>query len=811
LSPRKVLVAVVATLGVALYVPIAAPVQANSVPALDHVFLIVMENQSYGSIIGSSSAPYINSLLPSASLASNYFGITHPSLPNYLSLTGGSTFGITSDCTTCWISARNVADNVEAAGKTWRAYEESMPSACFVGDSYPYAQKHDPFIYFNDIRTNTSRCQSHVLPYTQMATDLQSTATAPNFAFITPNMCDDMHDCSIQQGDAWLKSQVPTILSSPAFTTQNSLLAITWDEDDFSGTNQVATLFLGSNVAHATASATSYNHYSLLRTIEAGLGLATLTTNDAGAVAMADMFGAPPPPQIPVVSAVAPATGSTVGGTSVTVTGTALSGVTSVSFGGTPATNVTRISDTQVTAVSPAHAQGGVDVTVTSSSGTSAVTAGDQFTYVTPASQAACSTDQYLLTGSDGATWRQVDGTKLSLNFTPSTSSLAILGGNADLWTSTSGYNQDLGIAVNGTLVGWKESGGSAGTFSPNAAYVQAALPVVAGQVYTASLTWKASRSDPFTIAAGAGPIGGRYSTTCLDMRFLPTTDSSLSSTLQHSLSNSDGSTWQPIDATLNTTVAPTTNGTEVLAANADLWTAASGFNQDLGIFVSVDGGADQLVGWKESGGSAGTFSPNAAYLESTYPLISGNTYVFKLEWKTNRNASGATIYAGAGPISGQYSPTRLTAFFRPAVSTGVIQTQAQLLGSDGSSWQAVDPSLRVSFTPSITGSYAISGNADLWTENSGFNQDVGVFITGGVYATPTLVAWKESGGSAGTFSPNAAYVETVLNLQASSSYTIWLQWKTNQPAAGTTIVTGAGPLPNSASFSPTRLAVIPL
>jgi len=252
-----------------------------------------MENQAYGNIIGSSSAPYINSLLASGGLATNYFGVSHPSLPNYLALTGGSAFNIGSDCTTCWVSAQNIADGVEGVGKTWKAYEESMPSACFVGDSYPYMQKHDPFIYFNDIRTDSTRCQNRVVPYTQMRSDLKSSSTTPNFAFITPNMCNDMHDCAISTGDSWLQQQVPSILSSPAFTTQSSLLAITWDEDDSSAGNQVPLILLGGVTAGSTSSA-AYNHYSLLHTIESGLGLPTLTGNDAGAATMGDLLATAP-------------------------------------------------------------------------------------------------------------------------------------------------------------------------------------------------------------------------------------------------------------------------------------------------------------------------------------------------------------------------------------------------------------------------------------------------------------------------------------------------------------------------------------
>ena len=274
-----------------------APAQATSIPSLDHVFVIVMENALYGEIIGNSNAPYINSLASSGGLATSYFGISHPSLPNYLSLTGASTFGTTSDCTTCWVSSSNIADLLEGSGRTWRAYEESMPSACFVGDSYPYMQKHDPFIYFNDIRTNTPRCQSHVVPYAQLATDLQSTATTPNYAFITPNMCDDMHDCAVGTADSWLQQQVPSILSSPAFTKQRSLLVVTWDESDSSATNQVPLIVVGSGITAGFSSSAGYNHYSLLHTIESALGVGTLnSTTDGSASLMGDFFTSVPPP-----------------------------------------------------------------------------------------------------------------------------------------------------------------------------------------------------------------------------------------------------------------------------------------------------------------------------------------------------------------------------------------------------------------------------------------------------------------------------------------------------------------------------------
>ena len=280
-----------ATLAVIATMVIATPTASaqTTVPALDHVVVIVMENLAFDQIIGNPSAPYINSLAQNAGLATNYYAVAHPSLPNYLALAGGNTFGITTDCTTCWVSSANVADSIEASGKTWKAYEEGMPSPCYVGDSYPYVQKHDPFIYFNDIRTNAARCQSHVVPFTQLATDFKAVATTPGFSFVTPDMCHDMHDCSIATGDSWLQQQIPQILTSPAFTTQRSLLALLWDEDDFTTVNKVPLIVAGTGIAAGTRTATVYNHYSLLHTIVEGLGASTVGL-DGATPAMADVF-----------------------------------------------------------------------------------------------------------------------------------------------------------------------------------------------------------------------------------------------------------------------------------------------------------------------------------------------------------------------------------------------------------------------------------------------------------------------------------------------------------------------------------------
>jgi hypothetical protein len=369
-------------------------------------------------------------------------------------------------------------------------------------------------------------------------------------------------------------------------------------------------------------------------------------------------------------------------------------------------------------------------------------------------------------------------------------------------------------------VAAWKESGGFAGTFSPNAAFVETVYPMTGGTTYTVQIVWKTNKAAiGATIAAGAGPIGSSFSPTRLTADVLPSSGyQSLVSTQQYSSVNSNGSTWAEIDPThlVTATYTPSSAVSEVVSANADLWTANAGYNQDLGIFVSVNGATPVLVAWKESGGFAGTFSPNAAFVQAVYPMTAGNSYVFSLWWKTNKPSSG-TIFVGAGPIGSAFSPTRLTSYLLPADSapdqwaTAVSTQQYSSVNSNGSTWAEMDPNNLA--TPAIAiGSggtvetVLVSGNADLWTANSGYNQDLGIFVSvnGGA---PTLVAWKESGGFAGTFSPNAAFVQAVYTMNPGNSYVFSLWWKTNKPASGT-IFAGAGPI--GSAFSPTRLTVVP-
>jgi acid phosphatase len=269
-----------------LVLPAAARAQAT-VPSFSHVYIIVMENHEFSDIIGNPNAPYINQLAQQYALGTAYTAITHPSLPNYMTLTGGETV-FTNDCEACTVSASNIADQIETAGRNWKAYMEDMPAPCSTNDSGLYTTHHNPFIHYDDIVTNASRCQAHVVPLSQFATDV-SAHTVPDYVWITPDLCSDMHDCSVAMGDAWLASMVPTILATPDFNS--SVLFLVWDEgtSDTGGGGQVPMLVISPLALPGFQSTVAENHFSLLRTIQDAWGLGTLGQT-ATATAMTEYF-----------------------------------------------------------------------------------------------------------------------------------------------------------------------------------------------------------------------------------------------------------------------------------------------------------------------------------------------------------------------------------------------------------------------------------------------------------------------------------------------------------------------------------------
>ena len=229
-----------------------------------HVIWIVLENRSYGQIIGSPDAPYLNALARACGLAADYSAISHPSLPNYIALTSGSTQGIADDDGPAAhrLSAPSIFSQL---GGGWRALAESMPAPCDRSDAGAYAVRHNPAVYYTNLG---SRCARQDLPLTGRPN------FSARFTFVTPNICHDMHDCSTRAGDAWLAGFVPRILRTRAYRRGQSVVFITWDEG--SGDNHVATLVLSRFTKPGTVSRKRFDHYSLLRTTEALLGLPPL-------------------------------------------------------------------------------------------------------------------------------------------------------------------------------------------------------------------------------------------------------------------------------------------------------------------------------------------------------------------------------------------------------------------------------------------------------------------------------------------------------------------------------------------------------
>jgi phosphatidylinositol-3-phosphatase len=264
-----------------------------------HVIVLVMENEETTSVIGSSAAPYANALARRYGLATQSFAITHPSLPNYLALTSGATHAISSDCTGCHVAARNIVDQLTAAKVSWRAYMEDQPGACFRGaTSGGYAKKHNPFLYYDDVASDASRCRA-IVGFDQLEADLRR-AQLPTFAWITPNLCDDGHDCGVRTGDRFLARTVPLLLRELG---PHGLLVLTWDEGSSragccggaASGGHIATIVAGPDVRPHSLQPRPVDHYGVLATIERALGLPPLGgAADAANGTLEPLFRRPP-------------------------------------------------------------------------------------------------------------------------------------------------------------------------------------------------------------------------------------------------------------------------------------------------------------------------------------------------------------------------------------------------------------------------------------------------------------------------------------------------------------------------------------
>jgi len=276
------------------------------------VFLIVMENTDWSSIKGSASAPYINSLLPIAAHAEQYYNPpnNHPSLPNYLWLEAGTNFGISSDPDPSGPyqppaqhpSSPHLANLLDTAGISWKTYQEDEGSGAYDGSDCPnyaegnrYDVNHNPFVYFTDVTNNTTYCKAHVRPYSAFLTDLASN-TVPRYNFIVPDLCHDMHEnisCSqsnrILFGDTWLSTEVPKILASQAYLN-NGALFIVWDEGA-SGDGPIGMIVLSPKAkGGGYANSIAYDHSSTLRTIQEIFGVNPMLGEAATASDLRDLF-----------------------------------------------------------------------------------------------------------------------------------------------------------------------------------------------------------------------------------------------------------------------------------------------------------------------------------------------------------------------------------------------------------------------------------------------------------------------------------------------------------------------------------------
>jgi phosphatidylinositol-3-phosphatase len=241
----------------------------SAVPRLGKIVLIVFENRDSEDVVGNPAAPFFGELARRYAELTDYDAIDHPSLPNYLALISGSTHGIENDCARCVIDAPNLVDELGAAGKSWKAYFEGLPHPGFTGKwGHRYSKAVNPFVHFRDIVSSPSRL-ARVVPLTAFRDDLAE-RNLPDFSFVAPNLCHDMHSCSVRTGDEWLRDFLPPLLASPQF--ERGTVFVVFDEgrrDDIAGGGGlVPALALGEPVRVGADSSKPFDHYSLLRTIE---------------------------------------------------------------------------------------------------------------------------------------------------------------------------------------------------------------------------------------------------------------------------------------------------------------------------------------------------------------------------------------------------------------------------------------------------------------------------------------------------------------------------------------------------------------
>jgi acid phosphatase len=257
-------VAALALIGAGLTAATEPARAATAVPRFDHIVLVMFENKAAAQIT-STSAPYFTALAAQGATFSQSYAITHPSQPNYIALFSGSTQGVTNDDCPKTFAGDNLGAQLIRAGLTFTGYSEAMPSAGYTGCvSGRYQRKHNSWVDFSTVPASSNR------PYTAFPTDFTS---LPTVSFVTPDMCNDMHDCSVGTGDAWLRSHLDGYAQWAK--AHNSLLVVTFDEDNLLALNRIHTTFVGAGVKPGSYSS-KITHYTVLRTIESAYGLPAL-------------------------------------------------------------------------------------------------------------------------------------------------------------------------------------------------------------------------------------------------------------------------------------------------------------------------------------------------------------------------------------------------------------------------------------------------------------------------------------------------------------------------------------------------------
>ncbi len=263
---------------------------SSTVPASSHVFLVLEENHSYSSVIGSSSMPYLNSLASKYGLATQYYANTHPSIGNYFMMTAGQII-TTNDSLCSTVTQDNIVRHLLTAGKTWKSYAEGLPSAGYTGcGTGYYVKRHNPLAYFSDVANSSEKY--NLVPFSKFPTDLANN-TLPNFSFIVPNLLHDAHDGTLSAADSWLKSNIAPLIASPTFQ-KDGILIIVFDEsfgtDTAHGGGHVAAVVIGPKVKPGCKSTILYQHQNLLKTAMKALGLTSFPGAAGSAASMSDFF-----------------------------------------------------------------------------------------------------------------------------------------------------------------------------------------------------------------------------------------------------------------------------------------------------------------------------------------------------------------------------------------------------------------------------------------------------------------------------------------------------------------------------------------